>query len=185
MMMKKLPAIGAALVLGLSCLGSIAARADVIYTYTGNDFTSAISPYTTSDSITGYFVVATPLAANLSLGPITPISFSFSDGVDTLTNANTTSQTFYVATSPSGSLSNWGIAVATAASTEGIEICNSAICTPSQFDNGWTDNEASSAVNRSDPGSWQSSVPEPPSMATLITGLLGLVLLFRRGRTCR
>jgi hypothetical protein len=70
---------------GLVALGAAQSTADTTYTYTytGNPFTFAVSPYTTNDFISGSFDLATPLDNNLPLTDITPLSFSFSDGVQT------------------------------------------------------------------------------------------------------
>ena len=57
----------------------------ITYTYTGNPFTTASGTYTTSDFVSGMLTLAGPLAANMPLTPVTPIAFSFSDGVQTLT----------------------------------------------------------------------------------------------------
>lgn len=72
----------------LTMIGAATARADTIYTYTGNDFNEVSGPYTTSEFISGYFVLASPLGDNTTTydaGPV--LSFSFSDGVTTLTNS--------------------------------------------------------------------------------------------------
>jgi hypothetical protein len=91
----KLLGAGALLVLGLCALASARAQADVIYTYTGNPFTVGLNglpppqtPYTTNDRVTGQFTVALALPADQPLESITLKSFSFNDGVQTLTNLN-------------------------------------------------------------------------------------------------
>jgi len=68
--------------------------ADAIYQYTGPDFTSATSPYTTSDFVSASFQLPAALGSNLTGftvcgGTITcTIPFSVSDGVENVTNAN-------------------------------------------------------------------------------------------------
>jgi len=72
----------------LSATGAVGASADTIYTYTGMPFTSALSPYTTSDYVSGWIDLAAPLSAGRPLTGIVPVSFSFSDGLQTITASN-------------------------------------------------------------------------------------------------
>ena len=62
------------------------ANASVVYTFTGIDFIAPSGPFTTSDFISGSFTVPTALGDNLSNVLITPASFTFADGVDTVTD---------------------------------------------------------------------------------------------------
>jgi hypothetical protein len=71
---------------GLSALGAAQSTADTIYTYTGNPFTFALSPYTTNDFLSGSFVLATPLGNDVPFSQITPLSFSFTDGILTISS---------------------------------------------------------------------------------------------------
>ncbi len=107
-------AAGAATLLGFACLGAAAAKADVVYDYTGYDFTSAASPYTTSDFISGNFHLSSALADNLPYTAITPTAYSFSDGVQTLNNTNATFNVYFdVSTDSVGDITEWFIQIAT------------------------------------------------------------------------
>src|ERR1700761_6939770 len=109
----------AALLLTQYLWGVRFADAEVIYTYTGNDFTSSgtigtpesATAYTTSDSVTGEFTLATPLGDNLTNYSFTPLSYSFNDGVDTLSSSNSYVYytSFYVSTNGSGDITAWSI----------------------------------------------------------------------------
>jgi hypothetical protein len=100
----------------LITLGALPSRADT-YNYTGNDYTNVVSCgapcsgpfYTTSMKVMGDFVIST-LADDLTLQIVTPTSFSFNDGVQTLTNLNSTGQ-FQITTNGSGVPTNWLILV--------------------------------------------------------------------------
>src|SRR5262245_58354284 len=73
------------------------------YKYTGNPFTAVTAPYTTANFVTVMMTLAAPLARNKPLTTISPIAFTFSDGVQTITNLtpNVTS-IFQVVTGPAG-----------------------------------------------------------------------------------
>lgn len=77
----------------LSLVPSLAS-ATTIYTYTGQAYSSATAPYNTSEFVTGSFTVNTPLAANLTNGTVTPVSFSFNDGEQTITDQTALSSSF-------------------------------------------------------------------------------------------
>jgi hypothetical protein len=99
---------------GLVALGAAHTTADTIYSYTGNPFTLVTSPYTTNDFISGSFDLATPLGNNVPLTAITPTSFSFSDGLQTLL-ATTPGLvfSFTIQTDATGIPSRWSIALST------------------------------------------------------------------------
>ena len=95
------------------------AKALAIYSYIGNDFTSIVDgtlptgSYTTSMSVSGSFTVAAPL---LSLSLLTDIStqvlsFSFSDGRNTLVPASTDIATFKFITDSFGAPTSWQISL--------------------------------------------------------------------------
>ena len=81
------------------------------YNYTGNPFTFASPPYSTSDFVTAMVTLASPLGPNMPLTMVTPLAFSLFDGVQTITNLNATSSTFQFATGPTGMILNWDIRV--------------------------------------------------------------------------
>src|SRR5579862_6459238 len=84
----------------IAAAASVPTFADTIYTYTGNTLTTYYNgggpdlfsspPY----SVTGSFDVAAPLGDNLNDQTVTPLSFSFTDGLFGITGANATSMQF-------------------------------------------------------------------------------------------
>jgi|SRR6516162_2203838 hypothetical protein len=114
--MKALPKIVLALtaVAVLSVVYPASVQADTTYTYTGNPFTSVSGPpHTMSDFVSGMLTLAGPLAPNFN-GFVTPIAFSFSDGVQTITNLTPglgQSLTFHFQTGPIGVISDWNVDV--------------------------------------------------------------------------
>jgi hypothetical protein len=163
-----------------------AVLAQTTYDYTGNDFTGVDGPFTTSDSVSGSFTVAQALGDNLSFVIIDPTSFSFTDGVDTITNANSNAfdDGFEVATNASGEITNWSIDVeGSGPGLFSILLGN----TNGAAQDGGVDG-GSVGFNIDDPGTWSTAgtgapvavTPEPSTLALLGTGVLGLAGAVRR-----
>jgi hypothetical protein len=101
---------GAVMVQGLALLGLSAANANVILTYTGKDFTNFTAPYTGTDMVTAAITLANPLGDNLNLAPVTPLAFSLSDGVQTVTNNTPSLNTsFEFSTNAVGVIDGWSV----------------------------------------------------------------------------
>lgn len=92
-------------------------NADTTYTYTGNSFNRFHGSYTCPPqcSITGSFTIAGPPLINLSGIPaqnqfnVTPLTYSFTDGNVTATNANSCPDFFTISTDGSGNITSWVI----------------------------------------------------------------------------
>jgi hypothetical protein len=92
--------------------------ADTVYTYNGNPLTEVQfgtlvgTPYSTNDSITGWFSLPSVLSPNLVLSstPITPTTFNFTDGVTSYTSG--VGLAFVsVSTDSLGNLTSWYVAL--------------------------------------------------------------------------
>jgi hypothetical protein len=171
----------------LSVMGSASspARADTIYTYTGQDFTYADGTYSTADSVTGYIDLATALGDNFSLAPVTYSSFSFTDGVQTITNATpgVSVALLQVATGPTGGIDEWAIEVFITFSSKVIYTCN---CYGDEEED-FAESGGGSAENLGLPGAWATSVSSAtpiPAALPLFAGGLGVLGLlgWRRKR---
>ena len=177
-------AIGAAMLLPIS-----GAKADVVYTYIGNDFTVFTSPYNGTDSVTATITLASPLGNSLELGGVTPVNYTISDGVQTITEATNTStlaQIFDLGTDSTGNIIQWEIVVIAddigydfiTTRYEGMLL---------QLDTAQI-SDAQGASTRNDPGTWsaaRTTVPEPSTWAMLLLGFAGLGLAaYRRSRAC-
>ncbi len=161
-----------------------------IYTYTGNDFTSATSPYTTSDSITGELTLSSALAGGLTNEDVTAdvTSFDFFDGVNPYDSADGAGLvTFQVSTDSQGDITDWIVfaisqygEMRTCDGGTGIFGCGSAI------DISYDGASGSTPSNQSDQGTWLatavSDAPEPSSFGLLALGILPLIARhIRRG----
>jgi hypothetical protein len=157
------------------------AFADVTYFYTGTDFTIAQAPYTTSDSVTGSITLSAPLGSFLFFAGITPVAFSFSDGVQTLTQNNTNHNSFVVSTDGAGDITSWIVSVAAEVSGVDLETISTANAPGFVFDLGSTAIavpgsfvEASTSV----PGTWSAGVvPEASTWVMMAVGFAGLGFL--------
>jgi hypothetical protein len=175
---KALPKILLALT-GVAAL-SIAYPASVqavptTYTYTGNPFTSVSGPYTTSDFVSGMVTLAGPLAANMPFTLVSPIAFSFSDGVQTITPQNDNITNIFFATGPTAAITAWHVAVG-----DGSVGATSLIATQYDppaltFDEAVT--STGSGENRDSPGRWEQVVGFPEAGSTLSLMTLTLMAL--------
>jgi MYXO-CTERM domain-containing protein len=158
-----------------------------VLSYTGNVFTTFDAPYTGTDKVTASITLAAPLADNLNLASVTPLAFSVSDGVQTITDKTAIGSTrFEFSTDSSGNIIDWSIDVATGGGNliTTLDLPASLMIPPE--DQGETViNSIVKTGNSFSPGTWTSSaspVPAPPIGAGLGTGLLsvGLLWLWRR-----
>jgi hypothetical protein len=95
-------------------MAATSAKASTTFLYTGNSFTTAQSPYTTSDAVDGSFTLGSPLQDNLILTSFVPEAFSITDGIDTITNEtpNVILQYLFLSTGPTGNITSWGFLAA-------------------------------------------------------------------------
>jgi hypothetical protein len=163
--------------------------ADTTYTYTGNDFVFATPPYNPSDSITGWFTVATALPDNLNdaggLYDITSqvTAFSLSDGVQTIDNANASFSQFGVVTDGNGDLFAWVFGAKVASGTGATTGLVESEGVAGGMGNDVADLNSSEAFNAT-PGTWAESssslTPEPSNFLLLLTGLASMAGIARR-----
>ncbi len=99
----------------MMALGAPMMKASTMYSYTGNGFSTVTGLYTGGDSVNGSFTTSVPLADDLSNATITPISYSFTDGVQTITNTttNVTGSFQDISTDASGNIIGWMIYLTT------------------------------------------------------------------------
>jgi len=162
------------------------ALADTTYTYTGNDFTDLLAPYTTSDSVTASFTVTSPLGDNYAYQEVAPSSFSFSDGVQTLTNLNATPTRFDVGTDLNGNITAWNIDIFDS-SDDYIET-DTGLNALGTFGVDTVGGFTALGQLFGDPGIWTSNIsdpppsatPEPSSLCLLGTGMIGALAAIRR-----
>ena len=160
----------AAILLPLSTFASSGANADEILTYTGNDFTAAYTPYTTSMSVTATITLADPLGASFS-GDVDPLSFTIMDGVQTITestyNEESGADTFDFQTTPEGQISGWSISVRAGSIND-----SSVINITSSFGDG-TNNARGGVGSVGVPGVWSTTIstPDNPRSDSAVDGI--------------
>lgn len=185
-MLKRMGYMTAVFALAVAFAPVDSARADTVtYTYTGADFTTAGAPFTKQEDLTGTITFAAPLAANLNGTAVTPVSFSFGAGPETITNltynpSSTFSRlNFY--TDASGNLIGWDIQVAFGGGGQiNIENFNS-IIGPNVRDQVTNSGTGSANVLAAGTFTLTPAVPEPSTWAMMILGFLGLgFMAYRR-----
>ena len=143
---KILLALTAVVALSVAYAASVQAAT---YQYTGNPFTTANAPYTTSDFVSGMLTLASPFAPNMPLTFVTPTAFTFSDGVQTLTNLTPSiAFLFQFGTGPTGAITQWNVI---------IKVTGGGISTTDATGFPTKDEGAlptSSGLNNNSPGTW-------------------------------
>jgi len=181
-------------------LVALPAMADTTYTYTGNPFTSVAGPFTTSDLISGFFTTSSPIApntGNFSTGffgpavtgvPILDVtSFSFSDGVDAITNTSPGVATpiLNFATDGSGNIVAWMVDISLFSGADIFFSFQNSSGFGFAGNDGALDAAGDFAGNGS-PGVWALTgggpavTPEPSALILLGTGALGMFGARRR-----
>jgi len=155
------------------------------YRYTGNHFTEVSGRYTTSMFVTAMVTLAGPLGANMPLTEVTPIAFTFFDGVQTIssTNPDITTQFFFFATNAQGEITFWdaGVEILHTLPNRGIVTSNGGNPHAPPHDFGFVGPE--DGQNSRSPGVWSGPrlVPDAGSTLSLMTlTLMALGLLARR-----
>jgi hypothetical protein len=94
-------------------LAAPSAQAATMYTYSGNNFSIFTgTAFDRTMSISGSFTMSDALPANQTISFFSPLSFSFSDGVGTITNLDVGLVIFQrVTTDNSGNISGWDFQV--------------------------------------------------------------------------
>jgi|GEM_PF-1358493 len=182
-------AAGVGLLGGFAALVLGASASAATYVYTGEDFNSVMTPYSASDSVTGSITLTSALADNITSfiqqPSATIVGFSFSDGLQTITNANATGSAFAFKTDANGDITAWQVtAFIGAVSSDSIATVN-APGNLGVFDDGLLSNAEGS--NRNLPGSWSlqttsSATPEPAAWVVMLSGFgaVGVSMRIRR-----
>jgi hypothetical protein len=165
-MKRKSAVLALAVVLSVTAVQAV----PTTYVYTGNFFTVVVPPYTTSDRVTATVELASPLPANMSLGSVTPLAFSVSDGLQTITNLTAEGSFFTFQTGAAGEITAW---VAQAFSNSGLQSIATLFAPAGNFDSAAIGFDPQigliSASNEGEPGTWsRASVPDAASTLSLL-----------------
>src|SRR5947209_16175467 len=169
------------------------------YTYTGHTYQIAFDSYNTSERLTGSVTLAAPLGIDMSLTSVPVLSFSFSDGVQTLTQTSPGLLTviFDFGTRASGLPAEWNVQVLQE-EQEGF-LYDFGMMVPNWFSNqiqtlnfpesqqydydfvGMEHGGAEIGVVQNNPGGWVLTVNTTPGASTCVAHEPGLTALVLRG----
>lgn len=148
--------------------------ADITYDYFGLPFTNVSPPYTTRDFVEGMLTFASPLPANLSIATqLTPLSFTFSDGHQTLTEQNSI-WNIRMGTTPTGAIYQWTIIVQEKAPGVGEIDTGYHAITGDAADR--VMNATGAAFNINEPSGWEVAVPQASDTGSTLS-LMTLTLM--------
>lgn len=177
------------------------ASANVIYTYEGNPFTTAVNPpFTAGDRVTGFMEFADTLQANLDRANVGSLllDWEFSAGPVTwsMGDSGITQEGFLVSTDGDGEIvgpgaagdpRGWSVVILGEPSAAGV--CNTTVSTQNLFESNMFDRGIfcnpggtppfSNPLVSQNPGTW-TLVPEPSTATLAGFGLLALGAIGRR-----
>ena len=186
--------------IAIVCLAVVTATptiASVVYSYEGNNFDTFSFPssYNAAMSVSGSLTLASPLGMYFG-GTVTPLSFTFSDGINTFTESNTDYSGFRFNTDATGAITQWAIEMyidvpdpvkigdtffylmsQNVVDMGSMETCISISYTGScsiGIDNG--------VIEPANVSGW-SVVPVPPAVWLFGSGLIGLIGIARRKKS--
>lgn len=174
----------AAALIGVGVSG--AALGQVTYDYTGSDFTAAVAPFTTFESLTGSVTLASALAGNDNLEQVSPTAFSFSVGGQAISNLTAgVADQFRFATNAAGAITAWSLSI----EDPTLEYSTFSTGTNTAADD-VLDGSLTILADTQTAGTWALqpvAVPQPvaapeiesASAASGLTLLIGLLLVFR------
>jgi PEP-CTERM motif len=152
--------------------------ADVTYTYTGNPFESFGGLYGPTDLVSGSFTVTSALGDSSPEATITPNSYSFTDGIQTISSTSPPPEvTFEVGTGLTGAITSWDISFTSVGGN---------ILSTDSASSDFGEVGASLGENIGDPGGWVQSgggaspVPEPGNLELIGLGLAAIVAARRK-----
>lgn len=169
------------------CVSSLTAHADpVTYTLINSPtFTTVTGAYTKSDKITGSFTLTNAIPPGETGQSATPASYSFSDGLNTFTNLNSSIDGFdALGTDASGNINQFEIGIAS-----NTTLASFLLEASGGFHQAAANGNSGSGSDFADVlggnASFQTSAPisatpEPSSIALLGTGLLSVAGIVKR-----
>jgi len=165
----------------------------VVYTYTGNDFTTLIGspPLTTSDFISGSFTLASPLAANLvdANEMAAALSFTITDQVNTLSLGGPGPLALLnIWTDSAGNITQWEFDADVCAATTSVPCLsigtiNDPAVEVADFSALYSVGATSQIWDAvgANPGTWaEASTPEPSTAVMVFLGWTILLLTMKR-----